>query len=649
MAETSFIENTNALANATSLATGDIVEDTNTAKDAAVAAAELSVEANNEAQLAEVLAKDWANKGHNNAVTGIGQDAEFSSYHWATEASLLAGDPVIDDLITSENYAWSSTKVTSELAAKSGTSHLHNGIYEPVISKNNAFNKSFTTSGGIMGTATSVARGDHTHNYEPTITTKNTAFNKNFGTTSGTVAEGSHTHSSLYMPLVTTGTAYNKNFVVNADIPLATEIPRGNHVHKASGLTYDSSGDEVISSSTVAGALGQLDTIVASVAIAEKTKLTAGMTDPTYTATVVTQSIPVVINAGMTVGGNSKNAIYSNGIRINYPADPEKFVEGNWEASLTVELLANKVYHIMPTVNGVVVDSKFLVEVGSADKTIVSAVPVSIGGFISGLSNDDVIGVAISNETDTTDIKVYSMFVSWAGQPEGALVASGVSVNHTDVTARDVDGQHPTSSIYETGNIGTSLDVLLAAKADNVETPVLDNLLAMDADGNIKDSGLSTVDVTDHMDKVPTPTLDNIVIMDSTGNSKDGGVGLNTLATLGGSITQVFNVGVAVNDEHAVRKGTFDSTISTLATGQSLTDHVNATNPHGVTYTEVGAAAASHTHTISEVTSLSDSLDTKYTKVVTPVTDNFVTFGAGSILLDSGINGTSTLLTGEAV
>ena len=39
----------------------------------------------------------------------------------------------------------------------------------------------------------------HAGVYEP-VFTKNTAFNKNFGTTAGTVAEGNHTHTSLYVP-----------------------------------------------------------------------------------------------------------------------------------------------------------------------------------------------------------------------------------------------------------------------------------------------------------------------------------------------------------------------------------------------------------------------------------------------------------------
>ena len=55
-------------------------------------------------------------------------------------------------------------------------------------------------------TSSTVARGNHTHNYapnnhdhdgvyEPVISPKNTAFNKNFGNTGSTVAKGNHTHA----------------------------------------------------------------------------------------------------------------------------------------------------------------------------------------------------------------------------------------------------------------------------------------------------------------------------------------------------------------------------------------------------------------------------------------------------------------------
>jgi len=148
------------------------------------------------------------------------------------------------------------------LAGKSPTSHTHAGVYEPVFSKNTGFNKNLGTiagtvaegnhnhtgvyatsghahagvysvvghghdgiyqpidadltaiaalagtSGFLKKTATntwsldttsySLSSHNHTGVYEPTFS-KNTAFNKNFGTEAGTVSEGNHNHSGIYL------------------------------------------------------------------------------------------------------------------------------------------------------------------------------------------------------------------------------------------------------------------------------------------------------------------------------------------------------------------------------------------------------------------------------------------------------------------
>ena len=92
----------------------------------------------------------------------------------------------------------------------SPVNHNHSGVYEPAFTKNTAFNKNF----GGTGSASTVARSNHTHNeyalsshghsdyadkvhshseYEPKFT-KKTAFNKNFGDGRDDVARGDHTH-----------------------------------------------------------------------------------------------------------------------------------------------------------------------------------------------------------------------------------------------------------------------------------------------------------------------------------------------------------------------------------------------------------------------------------------------------------------------
>ena len=66
----SFIENVNAIANASSLATGDIVQDTQEARDEAVDAAVAAHNSEINAKDSEELANSWAEKGHNSPVQG---------------------------------------------------------------------------------------------------------------------------------------------------------------------------------------------------------------------------------------------------------------------------------------------------------------------------------------------------------------------------------------------------------------------------------------------------------------------------------------------------------------------------------------------------------------------------------------------------
>jgi len=188
MASNSFVENVNNLANATALAAGDIVEDTQTARDIAVSSASNALVYSQNAEVSKNLAKDWAEKGHNNPVIGTaGLDAEYSSYHWSVESetnSIAGRLMVVNDNIISTSYTWSSDKITTSLATKSDGSHNHDGTYEPVFSKNTAFNKNFVTASGENGSVEIVARSDHNHSslYEPKRLTQGTAYNKDFGT-----------------------------------------------------------------------------------------------------------------------------------------------------------------------------------------------------------------------------------------------------------------------------------------------------------------------------------------------------------------------------------------------------------------------------------------------------------------------------------
>lgn len=640
MASFTFIEAVNTLANAQSLATGDIVEDTNNAKEEALIAANNSVIAAQEALTSQYKAEEWATKGHNNPVEGTiaGGNARFSSYHWAVVASNIAGDPAVDDNIISANYTWSSSRISNELSQKASISHNHNGVYEPAIVKNTAFNKNFTTIGGDNGLLQTVSRGDHTHStlYEPKRATSGTAYNKNFGITSGTVAEGDHRHDALYMPLATQGTAYNKNFVVDTNSPQANEIPRGNHTHKATAVSYDNTNNKVITSTTAQGALNQLDDRLGSISVAEKCKLSAGMTNASQVVTISGAGVGSKLITAMSVTGDSRNAIYSGGeLTINYPVAPSKLVEGWFSASVTISMDANKEYRIGLFVNDVEVNSAFRSQLGSDTQASSGDFQLSLDGYVSGLSNSDGISIYVYNMTDATDITVTSHTISFAGEPEGSLVISGATVLHSDVTGRDAVNQHPTTSIYDLGS-GDALDVILDTKADTITSPVNENMLMMDTLGNIADSGISKTTVNNSMQKIATPTLDNVVVMDSQGQAKDSGVTLATKAEVGGSNTQLFKVANAVNNDEAVSKAQMDSLASLYTTTADFSTHTSASNPHGTTYTDVGAAASSHGHAISDVTNLSDSLSSKYAKIPTAVTNNVVVFGSDGELKDSG-------------
>lgn len=107
-------------------------------------------------------------------------------------------DVVVTGVVDNDILAYNSGtgKWINQNAAEAGVaaaSHNHSGVYEPVFTKNTAFNKNFGTASGT------VSQGNHTHAgvYEPAFA-KNSGFNLNVGTSSGTVAAGNHAHSGVY-------------------------------------------------------------------------------------------------------------------------------------------------------------------------------------------------------------------------------------------------------------------------------------------------------------------------------------------------------------------------------------------------------------------------------------------------------------------
>jgi hypothetical protein len=181
----------------------------------------------------------------------------------------------------------------------------------------------------------------------------------------------------------------------------------------------------------------QLDAFIGNVSVAEKCYLTAGMTDATYSVPFTSIGVGTLINAGVTINEN-KNAIYSGGgIRVNYPVAPSKLVQGLFDGSVSITATANTVYALRFAINGVIdYTSKIVARHGSATSPA-GTFSISLGCFIEGLSNNDILSLVLVNETSTTSVLVSAMSMSFAGEPEGNLVISGTTVLHNDVTGRD--------------------------------------------------------------------------------------------------------------------------------------------------------------------------------------------------------------------
>ena len=621
MAESkTFIENINTLANATSLATGDVVEDTRIARDEAEAAASAAEVSETNAAASAVEADDWANKGHNNPVKGtVGIDAEYSSYHWSVEASLYAGDPVINDAVISASYTWSSEKINTLLATKADTTHTHAGTYEPAFSKNTAFNKNFGS------TADDVSRGYHVHdgtngsvNYEPNIGAKGTAFNKNFGTTAGTVSEGTHTHD--YEPSFTKNTAFNKNFVADTGNPLADEIPRGNHTHTAAGVSYDNTGNDLITSTTVQGALQNVDSFLGTIETTEKTYGTIALDGATRTVTITTAGTPVKMDVLTKSAGafNNMTTPSSCNLTINYATAPDNLIEGRFSANVTCEFPASATEITLTAYkNGAAINADWFTDVNATTKDGTTTGTLALDGYITGLENGDYIELYITNESNTNNIVIRSLTMVFDGSPQGALIATGLSVAHSDTTGRDVADSHPQSAI-------TGLTAALAAKSDTSHTHVV--------------ADITDFDISGKADKAVPLATGNIATLDGTGNLVDGGQTLAQKADVGGNAGQLFKVADGVSNDDAASFGQMNTMAASYVTITTFNTHEGAANPHGTTHTDVGAAAAVHTHAISDTTGLQTALDGKYDEVGSAVTDNIPTFAAGNTLADSGVS-----------
>ena len=610
----SFVENVNFVANATKAATGDIVEDARIAADEAEYSAGEANKSANEAKYSERLSHKWAVNPYNVPIDGT---TEFSSYHWSVVSRNNAGDGIVQDGVISTKYTWSSSHINTLLNDKSDKAHNHDNVYEKLIVKNTAFNKNFAGN----GSSSDVSRSDHNHDgiYENVIGTKNTAFNKNFGEGLNDVARGSHNHDSKYMPLATINTAYNKNFGTEADT-----VAVGNHVHPASAISYDNTNANIITSATTQGALSQLDSQLGILSVSDNTYITAGLSTQ-YEQTIAGIDTPVRVTVPLAVL-NARNASITNGssIHVSITPEPTKLIEGFFSVSLTYSGTDN--IALSMAIDGTI----------SGERTVSDNGVLTITKYLSGLSNTGFeLSVWISNLSNTNNIFIESMNIAWEGKPQGALVASGTSVDHSDLTGTGAaNGVHTIDDIQD-------LPATLAGKIDRPSTFTDNNYVLFDSSGNLKDSGKSLGSIDAKIDKVVSAAELNIPIFDNVGGLVDSGKNVDSFALVNGDNSEVFNVAdSSPATNNAVPRTQLDSMLTSYAQSSDLTNHESASNPHMITPSLINAAESVHIHTINDVTGLSDEFDTKYTIVPAQPTGNIPKFDddAGSPKLsDSGI------------
>ncbi len=178
----------------------------------------------------------YKNTGTTSGTLAAGDDSRLSNNRTPTSHNSThfptGSDPIIYSDIgaapTSHNHAESDIiNLTTDLSNKSDINHNHSGIYEPVITKNSAFNVNFGTT---SGTATEGDDSRLSNNRYPTSHNSS-----HFPTGSDPIsasdigaAASSHTHNesditnlvsdlSNKEPTITKLTAFNKNYETSTD------------------------------------------------------------------------------------------------------------------------------------------------------------------------------------------------------------------------------------------------------------------------------------------------------------------------------------------------------------------------------------------------------------------------------------------------
>ena len=170
---------------------------------------------------------------------------------------------------------------------------------------------------------------------------------------------------------------------------------------------------------------------------------------------------------------------------------------------------------------------------------------------------------------------------------------------------------------------------------------------------NVSETGVTFTDLYSHTEKTVTQTpVHGLKCVDGVLTINDRALHKSTVGLGNVDNTSDLDKPVSTATQLAITglSNRIDGiTLSSLggASSTDLSNHTtNTSNPHSVTYTQVGAAAASHTHTESDITDLGSYASSTHTHTTSDITDisdlatasGLNTYGVSSMSFDTSTN-----------
>ena len=232
-------------------------------------------------------------------------------------------------------------------------------------------------------------------------------------------------------------------------------------------------------------------------------------------------------------------------------------------------------------------DSSTLTSANSYTDSKISSVNLTINDLNESIPGQ--INLALENYTEYSDFSNHTSNTSNPHNVTAAQVGAAAS-SHTHVESDITDlgnysvigHTHTVSDITDSNTLATNLN--LTTHTSNTNNPHAVTKTQV---------GLSNVDNTSDLDK-PISTA----VQSALDNLEDR---IDAIDEIGSSITLASLGGASATD---------------------LSNHISDTNnPHSVTYSQTGAAAASHTHTEADITDLGSYANSSHTHMVSDITD----------------------------